>query len=474
MITSNTMEARPVCSSDRALLGCTRRCTSSGIHRAAASHHVRSEALRDSCRRCSHRVLCEVGVARGGLDLPVAEQLPIIDRLSPSASAREAKAVTQVMQAHVLKVCTTSYDEPRRIWVTKPRTGLSTGNHPWIVYIPRNRGEYPYGRWRQTRPAAAPSLYRAAAARLASRSTSSQRSDTISPRRQPVSISRRIAATALAETLPSASTSPSTRPSLRNSSSERNRSRLRSLYFCTNLQGLPPSGPSPHASAVLNSRESMSMTRFAMVGVLVQAVLQRGDFLAPDAAERPRPKHRGGGACPGCIDMLSPSPACTAPRHVPSCIVQPPRQSWVRHPAATAARAGSSPALMLAMNCAALRRARSADTTPCRPIVMRLDLPARAGLHEIDLRSRSDICARRILKAHGPRTPLLAHRRAVPSTVPLGDGCAVQSRHRSIPMRRIRHGGVGPSLARAARCSRRYSRRTFAVDAFTDSRARCA
>ncbi len=38
-------------------------------------------------------------------------------------------------------------------------------------------------------------------------------------------------------------------------------------------------------------------------------------------------------------------------------------------------RAGASPALMLAITTAALRRACSADTSPCRPIVTRRDFP---------------------------------------------------------------------------------------------------
>ena len=38
-------------------------------------------------------------------------------------------------------------------------------------------------------------------------------------------------------------------------------------------------------------------------------------------------------------------------------------------------RAGSCPALMLAITIAALRRACSADTSPCRPMVIRLDFP---------------------------------------------------------------------------------------------------
>ena len=38
-------------------------------------------------------------------------------------------------------------------------------------------------------------------------------------------------------------------------------------------------------------------------------------------------------------------------------------------------RPGSSPALMLAITTAALRRACSADTSPCRPMVTRLDFP---------------------------------------------------------------------------------------------------
>ena len=47
----------------------------------------------------------------------------------------------------------------------------------------------------------------------------------------------------------------------RNSSSDRNRSRLRSLYLHTNRHGLPPSRRSPRISARLKSLDSS--TRFA-------------------------------------------------------------------------------------------------------------------------------------------------------------------------------------------------------------------
>ena len=54
-------------------------------------HHVPRNALRNPCGRDFQRLLREVCVSGGGLDLPVASSLPIIGRLSPSASARDAK-----------------------------------------------------------------------------------------------------------------------------------------------------------------------------------------------------------------------------------------------------------------------------------------------------------------------------------------------------------------------------------------------
>jgi len=94
----------------------------------------------------------------------------------------------------------------------------------------------------------------------ASRSTSSHRSVRTSFRRHPVSISSRNAANPLGDTLPSASSSLRTLPRRRNSCSDRNRSQLRFSYFFTNRHGFPPSGTTPHASAMVNSRERVSTT----------------------------------------------------------------------------------------------------------------------------------------------------------------------------------------------------------------------
>ncbi len=86
----------------------------------------------------------------------------------------------------------------------------------------------------------------------ASKSTSSHRRFRISPLRQPVSSSSRIAGTAEGNTDPSASASASTRPRRRYSSRVRNRSRRCSLYLRTERHGLRRGGVMPQPSASLN------------------------------------------------------------------------------------------------------------------------------------------------------------------------------------------------------------------------------
>ena len=85
--------------------------------------------------------------------------------------------------------------------------------------------------------------------------------------RQPVSISRRIAAIADGRTDPSRSTSRRTSPRRRYSSSERNRSRRSSRKCLMFRHGLEPSGRICQSSATANMRDSVASIRLAVVGV---------------------------------------------------------------------------------------------------------------------------------------------------------------------------------------------------------------
>ena len=126
--------------------------TSSGVHRAAASHHIRSEALRDPCRRCFNRVLREVGIASGRLHLSVTEKLPDHREALAQCQCPGGETMPQIMKTYIVQASTSPYDEPRSVEVGKPRTGLSTGNHPWGVRPTRNRGQNPHRGWRQRDP----------------------------------------------------------------------------------------------------------------------------------------------------------------------------------------------------------------------------------------------------------------------------------------------------------------------------------
>ena len=119
--------------------------------------------------------------------------------------------------------------------------------HPGAVLLSRQRFEQPHRRRRELNGTGA-GLGVAEVNLPASRSTSDQRRVRTSLLRQPVSISRRIAAAAGGETEPLSTVSSSTRPSRANSASVRKRSRDRSGYFSTDRQGLQPSGTRPHPS----------------------------------------------------------------------------------------------------------------------------------------------------------------------------------------------------------------------------------
>ena len=95
---------------------------------------------------------------------------------------------------------------------------------------------------------------------LASRSTFSHRSVSTSFRLHPVRMSKRIAATACAETPPCNAASLSTEPRRRNSSSVRKRSCLRALYLGKPRHGLALFDTRPHVSAWLNIRDRMPTT----------------------------------------------------------------------------------------------------------------------------------------------------------------------------------------------------------------------
>ena len=163
---------------------------------------------------------------------------------------------------------------------------------------------------------------------------------------------------------------------------------------------------------MLNSRESMSTTRFAMIGVLCRRYCSVATSSRPmlPSARAPNAGRRYLSRVyrhPLAVDGLQRTATCSFMyRSATSAILGPASGGdW--------GRAGSSPALMLAMNCAALRRACSADSTPCRPMVTRLDLPPNGSARDRPS-FPTDTRARRTPKAHGPRRPPLAHRRAVP------------------------------------------------------------
>ncbi len=102
------------------------------------------------------------------------------------------------------------------------------------------------------------------------------------PRRQPVSISRRMALTADLVSDSSSSTARRTFPRAVNSSRLRKRPRFSSTYFLTCRQGLLPSGRRPQIFGEVEHLGEHAEGSISLVGSVAQAVVQFGDILAFD------------------------------------------------------------------------------------------------------------------------------------------------------------------------------------------------
>ena len=131
-----------------------------------------------------------------------------------------------------------------------------------------------------------PALASARRSSPASRSTSDQRRVSISLLRQPVSIRRRIAATAFGDAPPSTAARSSTWPSRVNSASVRKRSRDRSGYFSTDWQGLRPSGARPQPSPRRYMCDSSLTALFRRDGLRAQPLLEFDDVALFDRCKR--------------------------------------------------------------------------------------------------------------------------------------------------------------------------------------------
>ncbi len=158
-------------------------------------------AFSASCARCVYPAVMPTFVW--------PSNLPIMNRLSPSAKALPAKLCGRSW-IHTSSSTARPSPAPGMLQVGKVGAGLPADDHPGIALVPGSAARMPTAA-AESGTIRAPVFESRNRSSAAFSSTSSQRKVWISPSRQPVSICRRTAATADGVSAPAASTSASTR-----------------------------------------------------------------------------------------------------------------------------------------------------------------------------------------------------------------------------------------------------------------------
>jgi len=92
------------------------------------------QTLRHRIRRHPHRLGGEVGVARRGLDLRVAEELADHRQALTRGDGRGCEGMAQVVDAHILHPGAGADALPEGLQIAQSLARQRTGDDPWVAF----------------------------------------------------------------------------------------------------------------------------------------------------------------------------------------------------------------------------------------------------------------------------------------------------------------------------------------------------